>query len=205
MDATTTQYVKDLLEITSSTHDTVLGRLISTVSARIEDFIDRPLDTVARTEEYDLRPRQNVIFLRAYPLTAQSDISSVKIATDWDFASATALTSTDYHVDLGTGALHLNHYPITSYLGGNTGTAPNVVQVTYTGGFATTPTLMQSNYPAISTACEMQVIAMWRRRDDPQGDTAKIGKYGSSKEAPLAFLPDVRQALLPYRRMRFGQ
>lgn len=204
MDATTAARVKDLLEITSTTHDTVLGRLITVVSQRIESFIDRPLKSEARTEEYDIKPRQRVLFLRAYPLTAQGDISSVKIAVNWDFAAATAVTSTDYHVDLNTGAIHFNFYPITNYLGDNMATAPNAVQVVYTGGLGSTTTDVINNYPAIAAACETQAIAMWRRRDEPMQKSMKIGDYGSTKEGPVQFLPDVVEALIPYRRMRFG-
>jgi hypothetical protein len=205
MDATTKARVKDLLEITSVTHDAVLDALIATVSQRIESFIDRPLKSEARTEEYDIRPRQRVLFLRAYPLTAQADITSVKIATDWDFAAATAVTSTDYHVDLNTGALHFVFYPITNYLGNNMATAPNAVQIAYTGGFGGTTSDIIDDYPAIASACETQVIAMWRRRDEPMQKSMKIGDYGSTKEGPVQFLPDVIEALIPYRRMRFGQ
>ena len=205
MDATTKDRIKDLLEITSTTHDTVLDRLIAVVSQRIEDFIDRPLETAARTEEYSIKPRQNVLFLRAYPLSAQGDIASVKIAFDWDYAAASAVASTDYHVDLDSGMLHLNYFPSTNYLGNNMATAPNVVQIVYTGGFSTSSANLISAYPAIAYACEEQVIAMWRRRDEPTVSQTKINDYSSTVEGPLRFLPDVVQTLIPYRRMRFGQ
>jgi hypothetical protein len=205
MDATTTTRVKDLLEITSSTHDVVIGRFVVAVSQRIESFIDRPLERTTRTEEYDIKPRQRVLFLRAYPLTGQGAITSIKIATDWDFTGATAVTSTDYHVDVNSGAVHLNFYPITNYLGNNMATAPNAVQVTYSGGFETTVNDLVTNYPAIASACETQVIAMWRRRDEPMTKSTRIGDYGSTVEGPVQFLPDVIEALVPYRRMRFGQ
>ena len=204
MDATTAARVKDLLEITSTTHDTVLGRLITVVSRRIESFIDRPLKRQARTEEYDIMPRQRVIFLRAYPLTAQGDISSIKVATDWKFSTTSAETSTGYHVDFDTGAIHFNFYPITSYLGNNSLSAPNAVQIIYTGGFSANTTDLINNYPAIANACETQVIAMWRRRDEPMTKSTKIGDYGSTNEGPVQFLPDVIETLIPYRRLRFG-
>ena len=206
MDATTTTRVKALLDITSSTHDAVLGTLIDTVSQRIENFIDRPLERVARTEEYDIKPRQRVLFLRAYPMAnGQASIASIKIALDWDFAAATAVTSTDYHLDVTTGAVHFNFYPITQYLGNNMATAPNAVEVVYTAGFETSTADLITNYPAIAYAAETQVIAMWRRRDEPMVKTTKIGDYGSTVEGPVKFLPDVIEALIPYRRQRFGQ
>ncbi len=213
MYATTKARVKALLDIpdATTTHDAVLTNFIAAVSKRIEAFIDRPLLQSARTEEYDLKPRQRVIFLRAYPLTAQSDISSIKVATDWDFAAATAVSSSDYHVDLVTGAVHLNYSPITNYLGNNMGVAPGAVQVVYTGGLGAVSSgsdpnaTFLTNYADIASACETQVVAMWRRRDDPGRKTTKIGQYGATNEAPLEFLSDVRQSLLPYRRQRFGQ
>lgn len=203
--ATTTDRVKNLLDITTSGQDTVLGRMIEATSQRIEQFIDRPLEKKARTEEYTIKPRQRVLFLRAYPLATQGDIASVKIATDWDFAGATAVTSTDYHVDRDTGMLNFNFFPITNYFGNNMAAAPNAVQVVYTGGFEASSTNIPVNYPAISWACETQVIAMWRRRDDPGRKSTKIGQYGAEFEGPLQFLPDVRETLMPYRRQRFGQ
>jgi hypothetical protein len=205
MDATTTARVKDLLEITSSTHDTVLGRLINVVSQRIESFMDRPLQRVERTEEYDLRPRKKVVFLRAFPVANQAAISSVKIATDWKFDTVSPVSSDDYHVDPETGALHFNFYPILTYLGSNTDTAPGACQITYTGGFAADTDTLVSDFPAVAYACETQVVAAWRRRDDPTIETTRNGQYSSTKLGHLSLLPDVREALIPYRRMRFGQ
>ena len=207
MNATTKERVKDLLDISSGStaHDDVIDRLIAAVSQRIESFIDRPLESAARTEEYDIKPRQRVLFLRAYPLASQSSIASIKIATDWNFATASTVSSSDYHVDVSTGAIHFNFYPITNYLGNNMATAPNAVQVVYTGGLDTTAELLTANYPAVASACETQVIAMWRRRDEPMAKTTRIGEYGSTVEGPVKFLPDVIEALIPYRRMRFGQ
>ena len=205
LNATTKERVKDLLQITGSSQNDVLDRLIASTSQRIEDFIDRPFHTVARTEEYSIKPRQSTLFLRAYPLGAQSDISSIKVSGDWDFASATVVDSSNYHADLDSGMVHFNYYPITNYQGNNMATAPDVVQIVYTGGFATSVSNLIAAYPAISAACEMQVIANWRRRDQPMMDTVKIDEYTSTVAGPLEFLPDVRQALMPYRRLRFGQ
>lgn len=205
MDATTKERIKDLLEITSTTHDTVLDRLIAVVSQRIESYIDRPLQSTERTEYYDLKPRQRVIFLRAYPLANQAAISEIKFATDWDYDTAAAENAEDYQVDLTTGAVHLNRHPITSYLGENDATAPLAVKITYTGGFAPDTTTLISAYPAIAYACEEQVIAMWRRRDEPMSKSTRIGDYGREVEGALRFLPDVVEALTPYRRLRFGQ
>ena len=92
MDATTVARVKALLDIpdATSTHDAVLGTIVTAVSKRIENYIDRHLESKARTEEYSIKPRQNVLFLRGYPVSA---ISSIKVAVDWDYAAASALST----------------------------------------------------------------------------------------------------------------
>ena len=100
MDATTTARVKALLDISSSTHDSVLGIMVTAVSRRFEHFLDRKLKQEARTEAYNIRPRQDRLFLREYPVTA---IGSVKVATDWDYASAAAMSSSNYQVTSATG------------------------------------------------------------------------------------------------------
>ncbi len=201
MDATTIARVKALLDITSSTHDAVLTTMVSSVSKRIENYIDRPLLAEARTETYNIRPRQNRVFLRAYPVT---EIASIKIAVDWDYAAATAVSSSDYHVTADTGCVHMQFNPITSYLGSNYEYAPDAVQVVYTAGFATSTANLISAYPDIAMAADIQTVALWRRRDTPQGNSIGVGGSSISYEAPLDLVPDVLHALAPYRRLRFA-
>jgi uncharacterized phiE125 gp8 family phage protein len=200
MDATTTARVKALLDITSSTHDTVLGTMIAAASRRIENYIDRPLETTARTETYPMMPRQSVLFLRAYPVTA---IASIKVSAGWDFAAATAISSSDYYVDSESGMVNFNHFPIVpGILEG--GAAQNAVQVVYTAGLAADVATLISDYPDIAYAADAQVVAMWRRRDSPQGSTYSVGGSSMTYEVPLKMVPDVVEALTPYRRLRFA-
>ena len=71
MNATTIARVKALLDISSTAYDDVLTTMVAAASRRIEQFIDRPLRLAERTEEYPIRPRQRVLFLRAYPNRAR--------------------------------------------------------------------------------------------------------------------------------------
>ena len=201
MDATTVTRVKALLDITSSAHDAVLATMVSAVSKRFETFLDRPLEATARTEEYDLRPRQNVIYLRAYPV---STVSSVKIAFDWDFAAAATVAASDYHIDSETGMLHLNYFPSTSYLSNNNATAPCVAQVVYTAGFSASTSALIAAYPDIAFAADLQAVASWRRRDTPQGQNISLQGSSIGFEGPVKILPDVIESLTPYRRLRFA-
>lgn len=201
MNATTIDRVKALLDISSSNYDAVLTTMVAAASRRIENYIDRPLEQTARTQEYPIRPRQDVIFLRAYPVTA---ISSIKIALDWDFSSATTVDTNDFTFDADTGMVHLSFFPILNYNGNNQAAAPNVIQVAYTGGFATSTANLISSYPDIAYAADIQAVAMWRRRDAPQGASMNIGGSSLAYEGALRLIPDVVEALTPYKRLRFA-
>lgn len=201
MDATTIARVKDLLDIQSSSHDTVLTTMVNAVSKRIESYLDRSLEQTSRTETYNIRPRQNKLFLRQYPVTS---VTSVKVALDWDYAAATAVDSSDYNTTSDTGCIHFQFYPITSYLGSNYEYAPDAIQVIYTGGFATSTTNLISDYPDIAMAADLQTVAMWRRRDTPQGNNISVGGSSIAYEHPLDLVPDVIHALTPHRRLRFA-
>jgi uncharacterized phiE125 gp8 family phage protein len=200
MDATTVARVKALLDITSSTHDTVLGTMIAAASRRIESYIDRPLELTARTETYPMLPRQSVLFLRAYPVSA---VTSIKVSAGWDFAAATAISSSDYYVDSESGMVNFNHFPILPGLLEG-GAAQNAVQVVYTAGLAADVATLIADYPDIAYAADAQVVAMWRRRDSPQGSTYSVGGSSMTYEVPLKMVPDVVEALTPYRRLRFA-
>lgn len=201
MNATTIARVKALLDISSSAYDDVLTTMVTAASRRIEQFIDRPLLLAERTEEYPIRPRQRVLFLRAYPVAS---ITSIKLALDWDFASVTAINADDYHADSETGMVNFNFYPLLNYLGDNSAAAPNVLQVVYNAGFRTTTADLITEYPDIAYACDMQVVAMWRRRDAPQGASMNIGGSSLAYEGALRLIPDVVEALMPYKRLRFA-
>ena len=194
IDATTAARVKALLDIesTDTTYDTVLGTIISAVSHRFENFMDRELLQRARVEEYNIPPRTQTVFLRQYPVTT---ITSVKTAGDWDFSTATAFDSDQYHVDEENGLLYLRFHPISG---------AKVMQVSYTAGFATTTTNLISSYPAIAFAADTQTVAAFRRRDTPQGKAMSLHGSSMSYESPLQLVPDVVETLTPYRRLRFG-
>lgn len=201
MDATTIARVKALLDITSSTHDAVLTTMVSAVSKRLEHFLDRKFLHESRTEYYNVRPRQNRLFLREYPVTA---VTSVHLATDWEYGTATAIDSSDYHCTGDSGTLHFNHDLITNYLSSNYAYAPDAVKVVYSGGFSATTSALITAYPDIAMAADIQTVAMYRRRDTPQGNNIRVGGGSISYEKPLALVPDVIETLTPYRRLRFA-
>ena len=62
--------VKRLLTIDNSGHDTLLQQLITEVSARIERFLGRHVEKLARTVQIDIEDGQQVVFLKGYPVEA---------------------------------------------------------------------------------------------------------------------------------------
>lgn len=197
IELTTSARVKVVLGIDASdtTEDTWIASAIQSVSQRIQLYIDRPIETTSRTEEYDVHSgRQSTIFLRAYPVTS---ITSIKNSQLWDFASATAMTEDDdFHVDEENGAVH---FAVELAEG------PKALQVVYTGGLAADTAAVIANHPVLAQAADLQVAAMFRRRSTPQGQSIS-GKEGGSItfEAPLMLAREVSDSLFPYRRYRFG-
>ena len=191
---TTAARVKALLEIDSSdnTHDTTIENMIDTVGHRFENYLDRSMYQTSRTEEYTTRPRQDVIFLRHYPVAS---IASVKDAADWDFSGATAWNAADYHVDGSTGMLHLAKYPVAG---------PNMLQVVYDAGMSRNQAEFLTEYPNLVMAADLQTAEMFSRRDTMNSGSVSVNGSSVSYEAPLAMTPEVLELLAPYRRMRFG-
>jgi hypothetical protein len=193
VECTTLARVKAILAKTDSADDDYLEELLEAVSQRIEDFIDRPIESVSRTEEYDVHSvTQSTIFLRSYPV---SSITSITYAEDWDFASATAIDSDLYHLVEETGEVHFRT---------KLNPGLKVLRVVYTAGLAANTTALIDDYPAIANAADKQVVAEFRRRNSPQASSTNVGGGGIKHEAELQLLKDVRQALTPYRRFRFG-
>lgn len=194
VDCTTVARVKALLTIgaADTDNDTVLGNYITSTSARIEQWLGRPLLATTYTDEIDIEsPRTESVFLRAYPVTS---VTSVKNDPEWDWAGVEAIDSDLYHLTSGTGQLDFN-VQLTP--------GKKALQVVYAGGLVADTAAMLANYPAIAAACEVQVAAAFRRRTSPQGESVHAGGGSIAHEGPLRFVPDALEALWPYRRLRF--
>lgn len=196
IELTTSARIKTVLAIDPSdtTEDAWISAAIQSVSQRIELHMDRPIELVERTEEYDLSDRRrNSIFLRTYPVT---EIASVKNDSSWDFDNATAIDSELYRVDAENGVL---------YFALELDPGPRSLKVVYTAGLATNTTELIANYPVIAQAADLQIAALFRRRATPQGESSQGAMSGTqSFEAPLKLIPEVRESLIAVSRRRFG-
>lgn len=192
INATTIDRVKALAKITDTDDDAELTAIVAGVSQRFEGFLGQQLMEEERTVEYHVQPRANVVPLNAAPVVS---ISSVKNSTDWDWASTTALDTDQYHVDATNGLLYFN-FDLTP--------GAKALQVTFTAGFGTDTADLISNYPAIALAADLQAVSVWRRRQSPHGTSRKMGGNSVEFEAAVKLLPEVVEALSPFRVISFG-
>lgn len=155
LDATDKATVKTIIGKTDAGDDATLDAMIAAVSDEIEVELDTDLLQATKTEEYDVADRQRLFFLRKYPVAS---ITTVKSRSDWDWASASALDSALYHLRPNSRRLYIEAGLVSG---------PGTLQVVYVGGFDTTVALILSNFPSISMAANIAVVAMWRKRKDP--------------------------------------
>lgn len=184
-----------------ATRDALVETIIDAVSERIESYIGSPLASGQRTEEYDLRPRQAVIFLRAVPVAS---IYSITVSEDWSFNLSTPIDSALYRVNSATGEIWLRTELAEARVDGLWPNHPLGCQIVYTAGFATDTAGLVSSYPAITLAADLWVCEIFRRKSEVMGTTKRIGDSSFSRTDELRMPKEVSEALSQYRRIRFG-
>jgi len=201
--ATTLARVKDLLEIPTATTaaDATLSTMILVVSSEIEEYIGRPLQVAARTEQYTMNMHGHSIWLRAYPVVT---VASVKVDRYWQY-TATAILSTRYNITAETGEVYfldslVGSFRVTSW----DEKAQDAIQVVYTGGIGSTTAAVISAAPAISYACDVQVAEDWRRKNNPATERRGGPSGGTTWTGNHRFLPRVQDMLYPHKRLVHG-
>jgi len=179
--------------VRNATTDTFLDEYIEQAIKATSEQAEREcgrwfkLDTY--TEVLDVNGGQTLLSLRAYPI---SSITSIKEATDGDFASATAKTSTNYwQMENGrTGQVKMRY---VGFIGG-----PGSVQVIYVGGLANETNAL----PADLRMAAIDQVAFAVRR----ASTAHLESEGQQQGSATYFresalLPSVSAVFNRYRRM----
>jgi uncharacterized phiE125 gp8 family phage protein len=124
-DLTTIANVKAWLPVTAGTDDALLARLVSGVSAWIEEWLGRTIKSTAYTETLNGNGK-NVLALLRYPVTAVASVTIDGVA----IPARAFVGGAGYYFD--ANYLYLDGYSFTK------NSRQNVV-VAYTAGFATTP------------------------------------------------------------------
>ena len=188
MDLTTAASVNARRGRDAADDATLLGTLITEVSADAEAFLGRHAEAVARTEVYTLRHLQGDVRLNGYPLTA---VSSVSISPDLDFAASEILAVDSYHTQDSVGRLHLVRRASWS---------PTYLQVAYTGGMGASTAAFMAAFPDISGAVESAVLELLKRADQPGVRDARLRSGGVSYDEPLNMLPLLKRRLEQHKR-----
>lgn len=190
IDLTTTARVRALLGIPDddTSADTNVGRLITSVSARIERYLRRSVEVAARTEYFDCDVGIYQHSLAAFPVTS---LTSVKNSQSYAWADATAkVEGADFTLDSASGVITQLRY----WLVGS-----RTVQVVYTGGLAANTAAILSTYPDLADACEKQVVEEHNRRGSMLRKSSSVSGATEASES-VTLLPIVREILAPYRR-----
>lgn len=195
MDLTTAARVATLVvpgETAPSAFNTVIGQVITAVSAAAERYLGRYAQTTSRTEYLTVQPGKRVYRLRAFPVTT---LSSVYLDAEQAFGNDTALTSEDYYnpTYANDGLFTLKFYPTVEDTA-----APNAMKITYTGGMATTTANFISGFPDIAHAIDLQCAHIYHTRNYA-GTLSQSGDSGSVSIQTVDWLPEVKATLDRYR------
>lgn len=176
----------------STAADAEIAAILATVSGAVERYLARGVESMARTEYFDVEPCTRLIRLHAFPVTV---LTSVHFDPDQAFGSSTALTSTDYtNPVLDDQGLMTFRFPFVSV-------GRRALKVVYTGGMAASAAAFVTAYPDIAGAVDTQTSHEWQRRNALGMSSVS---YPDGTTASLSFdrwIPSVKQVLDYHRRI----
>ena len=175
--------LKLFLEITAVTHDTLLTLLLTQISQRVETYLNRNMEKLARTQYFNAG--RKYYFLPAYPID-----ESVTLTVVLD--GNTQTKDDDYYVWADKGLIEFETVP--------TYNEPKQLAITWTGGYVDNATI-----PAdIQMATIMQTAFIFRRRKDIGLSSISLPDGSISVNAPTELLPEVKAILKSHRRSPQG-
>jgi hypothetical protein len=187
--------------ITTANHDAELDRLINEVSTRIEGFLGRHLLSREWVHDGTTLPRLDShggtrLYLPEYPVTA---VSSLKLYPT--HAALTAGYASHYVVDNSAGIVRL--------VGGGTFfDQPQVVEITYTAGYADGLTGGQQwvwgvdeASAELRLAATIQTVWQWHQKQREREGVASRSEAGTTVTyLSAAWLPEVAEILGRHKR-----
>lgn len=176
----------------SASNEALLTSLITEMSATVERYLGRGVQSSSRTEYHDIDEWQRIVSLSAWPVSVVTSVSWSTDAATW-----TAYTvGTDYLNPLlrTDGQIHFISAPVCG---------PQSLRVIYTGGMAASTAALITAYPELATAVDMQVAHEYQRRLD-RGLISSGGITGTGTYSVDMFTPAVQQRLDAFRRPVLG-
>jgi len=197
MDLTTVDRVKRILvggdtSKMSSQQNAFLSNMIASVSALVEQWLDRFVKSEAQKEFFDVEWGQRVYKLKGFPIDAGTIV--VKNSFSRDFATATAIVASNYNQAQCEvkGTLKIDKVTLSE--------GPGMLQVEYDGGMSDTTANFIAAFPDVSNAVDFQVAYYYQRRN-------QLGLSGLSQEGGnvsyqgnITLLPAVKIQLQGHKR-----
>jgi len=195
MDLTTSALVKAYLTgagatVYGSDIDALLAELVSLYSARFLSVLGRLAEKTERVVDLDVRARQTIFSLPAYPIDTGETFTLVN-DPNRSFTGA-AVSSSNYVVKADLGAFVLDVPELVPGYG--------VLRVTYTGGMGADAASIAAAFPEIAELLAIQVAHHLQRRETLGATNVSGGDGNVGFPGTLNLLPMVRQGLAPYRR-----
>ncbi len=191
IDLTTLARVKaHTKNVQSTALDGLISGLITTYSRLAERQLGLHSKQEARTEQYDIRPRQDTVFLRGMPVDTTKTLTVIN-SSDRNFAAGVEIDGDLFFVQADRGKLRFDVDLVPG---------PGVLQVVYTGGLGGTTASAVTEFPEIATGIDIQVGYIILRRD--QYNVASMSMEGGSVsfQSTAKFIPEAWQLLKPFRR-----
>lgn len=203
--------VKSFAGIDKTTRDTEINLLIPAVSDAIARYLNRhdAIELRERTETFDVERGQRVWQLNAVPVSASPAID-FRFDINREFGSTTQIAAEDIHVDAESGMVRLD-YTLHWYAGQQLGYGwPEIergygwVQITYTGGYATTLQGLRSVAPQLEMAALYTIHAMVKRKTTGPEKYSVQGQAGNTSKPHLELPEIAKQLLEPFRIWNVG-
>lgn len=191
MQITTLANVKQLLSIeTSNTGDDVrIQSFVLAVSAAIENHLMRFIESVERTQYFDVDRSSKEFYLKAYP------ISAIAVYNDNAREYLSAIDSDNYSIRSGNGRLVIDKQSLTE--------GADALKVIYTGGLASSQSALQTAYPDLEMAARMQCAIWYKMKDRLNLSSETIQGVGQTNYKSLKLDPAVVEMLDQYRNKSY--
>lgn len=199
-DLTDVDAVKLHLKKGDTNDDTLLGNMVKQVSAQIETYLGRKIETFTfldppGTEDGTIGRFHDTFFPKGGPVTS---VNELIIHSSRNFDDGQALVENDefniVHDGLGIQILwHQAYEPAYWRLKYNGGLAPDLA--TTSDG-----TELRTAFPDIELATILQVIHLWKRRDKPIGDVSTNRGGSVTFAGPYQLIEPTMELLQPYKR-----
>lgn len=183
---TTLANVKQLLSIEpSNTGDDVrINSFVLAVSAAVEKHLMRFIETVERTQYFDVERSSKEFYLEAYP------ISAIAVYNDYARGFTSAISADNYSIRGGNGRLVIDKQTLEE--------GYDALKVVYTGGLASSQSALQSAYPDIEMAARIQCALWYKSKDIINLTSQTVQGVGQTNYKSMKLDAAVVEMLEPY-------